>query len=96
MIEKFIKKLNKNSEIYLRLKINPGSAKNEVKDVMEDETIKINIAAKPEKGKANKELIKFLSKQFEIDKNNIKIISGAGDRLKLIKIIKLCKIKNKK
>ncbi|MCK4539612.1 DUF167 domain-containing protein [Candidatus Parcubacteria bacterium] len=89
MIEKYIDKLNKNSELYLRLKINPGSAKSKIKDVMADETIKINIAAKPEKGKANKELIKLLSKQFGADKNNIKIISGAGDRLKLVKIIKL-------
>ena len=88
MIDKFIKKLNKNPELYLRLKINPGSAKNEIKDVMEDETIKINVSAPAEKGKANKELIKFLSKQFRVDKNNIKIISGAGDRLKLVKIIK--------
>ena len=89
MIEKFVKKLNKNSELYLRLKINPGSAKNEIKDVMEDETIKISIAAKPEKGKANKELIKFLSKQFGVNKDEIKIISGAGDRLKLVKINKI-------
>lgn len=96
MLEEFIKKLNKNSELYLRLKINPSSAKSEIKDVMADETIKMNISAPAEKGKANKELIKFLSKQFKIDKNNIKIISGAGDRLKLVKIIKLCKIKNKK
>ena len=96
MLEEFIKKLNKNSELYLRLKINPSSAKSEIKDVMADETIKMNISAPAEKGKANKELIKFLSKQFKIDKNNIKIISGAGDRLKLVKIIKLCKIKSKK
>ncbi|MCK5320428.1 YggU family protein [Candidatus Parcubacteria bacterium] len=88
MIEKFIKKLNKNSEIYLRLKINPGSAKNEIKDVMADETIKINISAPAEKGKANKELIKFLSNQFGVNKDEIKIISGAGDRLKLVKINK--------
>ncbi len=89
MIAKFIKKLNKNSELYLRLKINPSSAKSEVKAVMTDETIKINILAPAEKGKANKELIKFLSKQFEVDKNNIKIISGAGNRLKLVKINKI-------
>ncbi|MEA1962967.1 MAG: DUF167 domain-containing protein [Patescibacteria group bacterium] len=89
MLNKFIEKLNKNLELYLRLKINPGSAKSEVKNVMADDTIKINISAPAEKGKANKELIKFLSKQFEIDKNNIKIISGAGDRLKLVKITKL-------
>lgn len=89
MLEEFIKKLNKNLELYLRLKINPSSAKSEIKDVMADETIKINISAPAEKGKANKELIKFLSKQFKIDKNNIKIISGAGDRLKLIKINKI-------
>ena len=89
MIEKFIKKLNKNSELYLRLKINPGSAKNEIKAVMDDETIKINISALAEKGKANKELIKFLSNQFGLNKDEIKIISGTSDRLKLVKVNKI-------
>jgi len=53
---------------------------------MADGTLKIRIAAPPEKGKANTELIKFLSKHFDLPKNQITIISGKTEPLKLIKI----------
>lgn len=86
MLNNFKNKLNKNKELYLRIKANPGMSRTEIKEILEDETIKINIAASPEKGKANQELIKFLAKDFQVNKDNIKIISGAGDKLKLIKI----------
>jgi hypothetical protein len=52
------------------------------------ETIKINIAAAPEKGKANQELVHLLSKEFDVSRDSVKIISGAGDRVKLVKITK--------
>ena len=70
----------------MRLKVRPNAAETAVKDKMDDETVKIDIAAKPEKGKANAELIKFLAQEFAVTKENIKIISGAGERVKLVKI----------
>lgn len=75
---------------YIRIKIIPRSQKNEITEIIKDEegekTIKIRIKAPPEKGKANAELIKFLSKTFNIKRDAISIISGKTDRLKLIKI----------
>lgn len=75
---------------YLRIKVIPKSSKNEVVEIMKDdsgeETIKIRINATPEKGKANQELIKFLSKEMDVPKSNISIISGKSDQIKLIKI----------
>lgn len=82
----FKKKLREEFEIYLRIKVIPSSEKNEVKELLEDGTLKVNIAAAPEKGKANLELIKLIAKNFTVDKNCVKIISGAGSRLKLIKV----------
>jgi len=73
---------------YLRIKVIPKSPKNEVVEIMGDEeqTIKIRIKAVPEKGKANAELIKFLSKELTVPKENISIISGKIDHLKLLRI----------
>lgn len=71
---------------YLRIKVTPKSAKNELTGILDDGTIKIRIAAPPEKGKANKELIKFLSAHYNVPKAAISIISGKSDPLKLIKI----------
>ncbi|MBU1992702.1 MAG: DUF167 domain-containing protein [Patescibacteria group bacterium] len=73
-------------EKYLRVKVIPKSQKNEIVEKLEDGTLKIRIKAVPERGKANAELIKFLSKELRIPKTNIAIISGAADQLKLIRI----------
>lgn len=75
---------------YLRVKVLPKSPKNEITEIMEDDsgekTYKIRIKAAPEKGRANAELIKFLSKEFNIPKQNIVIISGKTEQLKLIRL----------
>ncbi len=88
MIRKFKKIFQEKSEVYLSVKVRPNADKTCIKEIMSNETIKVNLAAAPERGKANKELIKFLAKQFGIITDNVKIISGAGERLKLVKIIK--------
>ncbi len=51
-----------------------------------DEYLKINVISVPEKGKANQELVKFLSKNLKVAKSNFKIISGELDRYKKILI----------
>ena len=88
MFVKFKKFYQENGEVYLRIKVRPNAAKTCVKEIMADETVKINLATAPVKGKANQELIKFLAGQFNSIANNIKIISGAGERVKLVKIVK--------
>lgn len=55
-------------------------------DLSPEQTIKIRIKAVPEKGKANVELIRFLSRELNVPKENISILSGKTDHLKLIKI----------
>jgi uncharacterized protein (TIGR00251 family) len=87
MFEEILAKI-KNEDVYLRIKVCPGSRLTEFKEKMADETYKINIAAPAEKGKANQSLLKFLAVNLKIPKNKILIISGAGDRVKLIKISK--------
>ena len=50
------------------------------------EFLKINIISVPEKGKANQELISWLSKRLKIAKSDITIISGELDRYKKLMI----------
>ncbi len=68
----------------------PNSAKTKIGEKFIDEKgqehLKINIAAAPEDGKANEELIKFLSKFLKIAKSKITIIRGDNARMKLLKI----------
>ena len=82
----YIEKLATNKEIYLRIKVLPGAGQTAFLDTMADGTIKIAVAAPPENGKANQELIKFLATKLEVRKYQVKIISGISERLKLIKV----------
>ncbi len=89
MLEKYKTMLKEKGETYIKVKARPGASITEVRGVLEtepEETIKIDIAAAPEQGKANDELIKFLALALEVSKSDIQVISGAGDKIKLIKI----------
>ena len=71
---------------YLQVKVIPKSPKNEIVEILADNTVKIRIKAPPEKGRANAELLKFLSKELNLPLQNLSIISGKTEQRKLIKI----------
>jgi len=86
MLTEYIENLSNNKEVYLRVKVLPKAGKTDFLDTMADGTIKVAVSAPPENGKANQELIKFLATAMGVRKYQVKIISGAGEKLKLIKI----------
>ena len=71
--------------ILFEVKIIPKSSKNEIVG-WEENHLKVKIKEIPEKGKANKELIGFLSKTLKIAKSNIKIVKGETSRIKKVEI----------
>lgn len=71
--------------------IYPGAAKNEITGVQND-VLRIKIAAPPVKGKANKELIEYLSHLLGITKGRLEIIKGTTSKNKLISIEGLSKV----
>jgi uncharacterized protein len=72
----------------LRVKVTPRSATSEVVGQMADGTLKVRIAAAPERGKANGELTGVLAAHFGVQRSAITIVSGHGASLKLIRIEK--------
>ncbi len=88
MLDEEIKKLNLNKEIFINIKVNPNSSKTTTKEKLINGTIKIDLKATPEKGMANKELVKYLAKIFKTSTENIKIITGTKSKSKLVKIKK--------
>ena len=58
------------------------------KDFIEvnNDEISVGIKSKPQKGEANKELIKKLSKYFDVPQSQVRITSGEKSRKKLIQI----------
>ena len=79
-----------NLGIILNVKLVPNSSFNKVVDYTQD-YIRIKISSPPIENKANKELIEYCSKLFDVNKSKISIISGEKSKLKkvLIKDTKL-------
>ncbi len=71
---------------YLRIKVSPRQPRTEFFGVLADGTLKIRLAAIPEKGKANEELVGFLSEELGVHRSKIMILSGAGEALKLVRV----------
>jgi uncharacterized protein (TIGR00251 family) len=68
---------------FLDIKVTPGASKNEILDVRESR-LRIRIAAAPEDGKANTELVSFLAKTLGIAKKDVSVIHGEKSRLKTV------------
>ncbi len=67
------------------VKVIPSSSRNQVIG-FQNEVWRIKIAAPADKGKANKELIDFLSKTLSLKKDAITILRGLTSHDKLISI----------
>ncbi len=72
--------------IVLKLKVIPNAPRNEWVGEMADGTVKIKIAAAPEKGKANAAIQSFLAERFHVPKRQVTIMSGETGRIKHVKI----------
>ncbi len=75
----------------ITVKLTPGAKQNKVigweEDLFGDRTLKVQVTAIPEKGKANKALIALLSKHWKVPKSSITIIRGETNRIKILEII---------
>ena len=85
-IELFI--LETEQGILLRINVIPGSKQNTIVGVNEANRLKIKITSPPVEGKANKDIIKLLSKMLHIPKSSISIYRGNKSRNKDILIKK--------
>ena len=63
----------------------PGAPRSELREVVGDQ-LKIALAAPPEKGKANKELIRLLAQTLGLRKADVALTSGATSRNKIVEI----------
>jgi len=72
----------KNDEIFIKIKAQPNSSKNKIAGPY-GESLKVNVKAPAVEGAANKELIKFIGKEFKVPKSSIKI-KGETSKQKIL------------
>lgn len=85
-----------NKGILFRVKVIPNASRTEIVGWENDE-LKIRVAAVPEKGEANKALIRFLARLLEIGVSKVEVIQGEASRHKqlCIKDVSLADVEHK-
>ena len=68
----------------IEIKVIPNARKKEI--IREGSGLKVKLTSVPRDGKANEELVKYLSEIFKVKKSEIKILRGEKDRRKVISI----------
>jgi uncharacterized protein (TIGR00251 family) len=79
-------RLVKEGEMVFSVRVRPGASRTQVKDVLTSGTVKIDLAAAPEGGKANAELIRFLAEEFGVPKSHVEILKGQTTRMKTVRV----------
>lgn len=72
----------------LRLTVVPGAQRTQVVGLYGDR-LKLRLAAPPEKGLANRELIDFLARALDLPKSSFKLTQGAQSRSKVVEVCDL-------
>jgi uncharacterized protein (TIGR00251 family) len=72
--------------VTLKIKVTPRAPRTELVGEMADGTLKVNVAAPPDKGKANEELCSFIARHYKVDRSRVEVISGATSTRKLVRI----------
>ena len=70
----------------LDVKVVPRSSRSEVTGVMADGSLKVKVAAVPEKGQANEELRAVLARHFDVPARSVEVTSGPASTRKRVRI----------
>jgi uncharacterized protein len=73
------------NESTISVRVVPRASKSEVIELI-DGHLKVRIAAPPVDGEANTELIKLLSRYFNVPKRDIELVSGMTSRMKKVRV----------
>lgn len=78
--------LQAQGTVRFTVRARPGAAQSRIMEVMSDGSVKIAVAAPPEGGRANAELLRFLAEEFAVHKQQVRLLAGQGSREKLVLI----------
>lgn len=86
-LEPLRSELERAGRLSLTVKVIPKASRTEIASILADGSIKLKVAAVPEKGKANTAICEFLAHEFGVAKSSVSIVRGAAASTKLIRIV---------
>lgn len=70
----------------LTVHVKPRAKRNAVSSWLDADTVKIDVTAAPEAGKANKAVIDVLAEELKVPKSSISIVRGTTARMKHVRV----------
>ncbi len=67
--------------VVLRVRVSPGASRSEVQGMREGE-LWVRVAAAPEKGRANRELVAWLARLLGVPRSTVAVVAGETSRHK--------------
>lgn len=86
MIPTLQERLRRDGILDCTIRVRPHASVTVIKSILDDGSIKIDLAAPAEDNKANIELVRFLAETFGVSVASVSILSGATARVKLVRI----------
>ena len=71
----------------LPVRVIPRATKNEIVEILSEQTVKIRLVASPADNETNQELISFLAGLLGLPKSSLEIVAGESGRDKLVSIL---------
>ncbi|MDO8468709.1 MAG: DUF167 domain-containing protein [Candidatus Peribacter sp.] len=88
MFTTFRSTLQREGAVTFSVRVHAGAARTKVKGALADGTLKVDVAAVPEDGRANAELIRFLAEECAVPKSHVEILRGQTQKTKIVRVIR--------
>jgi hypothetical protein len=72
--------------LLLFVKVIPRAQRNEVAGFLEDGSLKLKVAAVPDKGAANHQVCRMIAEVFKVAERNVTIVSGRTSQRKRVSV----------
>jgi uncharacterized protein (TIGR00251 family) len=84
--DEYRKKLQAEGSVTIELRVRPNAKQTRVTATMDDGSVKVELAALAEGGKANEALVHFLSESLGVPSSCVELLRGHGSRRKIVRI----------
>jgi uncharacterized protein len=78
--------LERDGVVNFEVKAVPRASVSAVTGIMDDGSLRVKVAAVPDKGKANEELRTVLANHFGVSRRNVEIVAGQASQHKRVRI----------
>ncbi len=85
-IESLRARLQAEGQLALAIRVIPKCQRTVWAGEMADGVLKVKLAAVPEKGKANEELVRYLAAEFGLRRGQVEIVAGVTGQRKQVRL----------